>query len=234
MRIDRLLANLKYGSRSDIKDAVKAGRVSVDGIIVGDSGLDVNPEAVKITFDGEPVFYRKWIYLMMNKPRGVVSANEDELHPTAIGLLRAPYDRFDLSICGRLDLDAEGLLILTNDGDALHRIINPKADVFKCYEVALVRPLGDFSPLLRGVTIRDGKEQPYLTKPARIEPTGDRTCLIHIAEGKFHQVKRMFEAIGNEVASLKRVAIGALALDPALAPGGYRELSPAEVARAIG
>lgn len=234
MRLDKLLGNLKYGSRSDIKDAVKAGRVTVDGIIASDPGLDVNPETSAVAFDDTPVIYKKWVYLMMNKPQGVVSANEDAVHPTAVGLLKHPYDRFDVSICGRLDLDTEGLLVLTNDGDVLHRIISPKAEVFKTYEVELKHPLGDYSRLERGVQIRDGKEQPFVTLPAQVEPTGERTCLIRIREGKFHQVKRMFEAIGNEVVQLRRTAIGGLVLDPALAPGAYREMSYDEVLRAIG
>ncbi|MDP3130957.1 MAG: pseudouridine synthase [Bacillota bacterium] len=234
MRLDKLLGNLKYGSRSDIKDAVKDGRVTVDGIVISDPGLDVNPETSMIAFDGEPVFYRKWVYLMMNKPKGVVSANEDSIHPTAVGLLQHPYDRFDVSICGRLDLDTEGLLVLTNDGDVLHRIISPKAEVFKTYEVELKSPLHDYSQLETGVRIKDGKEQYYTTLPAQVEPTGERTCRIRISEGKFHQVKRMIEAIGNEVVGLRRTAIGGLTLDPTLAPGAYREMDYEEVLRAIG
>lgn len=234
MRLDKLLGNLKYGSRSDIKEAVKDGRVTVDGTAVADPGLDVNPETSAIDFDGTPVVYKKWVYLMMNKPNGVVSANEDATYPTAVGLLRHPYDRFDVSICGRLDLDTEGLLVLTNDGDVLHRIISPKAEVFKTYEVELKFPLRDFAALTQGVRIRDGKEQYYTTLPAHIEPTGERTCRIRICEGKFHQVKRMFEAIGNEVVALRRTAIGGLVLDPTLPPGSYRELSYEEVLRAIG
>ena len=234
MRLDKLLGNLKYGSRSDIKDAVKDGRVMVDGIIAADPGMDVNPETSAIAFDDTKVIYKKWVYLMMNKPQGVVSANEDATYPTAVGLLKHPYDRFDVSICGRLDLDTEGLLVLTNDGDVLHRIISPKAEVFKTYEVELKSPLRDYAPLETGVRIKDGKEQSYSTLPAQGEPTGERTCRIRISEGKFHQVKRMFEAIGNEVVGLRRTAIGGLVLDPALAPGAYREMSYEEVLRAIG
>lgn len=234
MRLDKLLGNLKYGSRNDIREAVRLGRVRIGGRVAADPGADVNPETEAIDFDDRRVFYRKWIYLMMNKPQGVVSATEDALHPTAVGLLRDPYDRFDLSICGRLDLDAEGLLLLTNDGDVLHRIISPKNEVFKTYEVTLKDPLGDYAPLLSGVDIRDGKEQPFRTLPAFVEPTGERTARIRIQEGKYHQVKRMFAAIDNEVVSLRRTAIGGLALDPSLPPGGYRELSYAEIGRAIG
>ncbi|MFA5006641.1 MAG: pseudouridine synthase [Candidatus Izemoplasmatales bacterium] len=234
MRLDKLLGNLKYGSRNDIREAVRQGRVRIAGRIAADPGADVNPEIEEIDFDGRRVFYKKWIYLMMNKPQGVVSANADAVHATAVGLLKDPYDRFDLSICGRLDLDAEGLLLFTNDGDVLHRVISPRNEVFKTYEVSLRDPLGDYAPLLAGVEIRDGREQLFRTLPAFVEPLGEKTARIRIQEGKYHQVKRMFEAIGNEVVALRRTAIGGLELDPALPPGGYRELSYAEIGRAIG
>jgi 16S rRNA pseudouridine516 synthase len=233
MRIDRLLGNLKYGTRTEIRDAMKDGVVTVDGVPVGDPGTEVNPETQTIVFAGETVFYRRWIHLMMNKPKGVVSANADALHPTAVGLLRSPYDRFDLSICGRLDMDAEGLLLLTNDGDLLHRIISPKTDIWKRYEVELRDPAGDLAVLERGVALRDGRNAAYTTAPARIEAVFDRRCTIAISEGKFHQVKRMFEAVGNEVVALRRVAIGGLELDPTLPPGGYRELTREEIGRAL-
>ncbi len=231
MRLDKLLANLRYGTRSAIKDAVKAGRVTVAGDIIADPGRIVEPEIETIAFDGIPVFYRKWVYLMMNKPKGVVSANRDDRHPTVIGRIGPPYDRFDLSICGRLDLDAEGLLLLTNDGDTLHRVISPKNDIFKEYAVVLAHPLVDASALERGVIILDGKDEAYTTKPAKLLRTDERECRIWICEGKFHQVKRMFEAIGNEVVALKRVAIGGLGLDPGLAPGEYKEIGFEDVNR---
>ncbi len=229
MRLDRLLANLRYGTRSEIKDAVKAGRISVGLEVVTDPACNIDPENEPISFDGIPVFYRKWVYLMMNKPKGVVSANRDDRYTTAIGRIGSPFDRFDLSICGRLDLDAEGLLLLTNDGDTLHRVISPKNDIFKEYHVLLARPLGDASALERGVFILDGKDEVYQTRPARLQAIGEKECRIWISEGKFHQVKRMFEAIGNEVVSLKRIAIGGLSLDLALAPGEYKEIGIEDV-----
>ncbi|MFH0993687.1 MAG: pseudouridine synthase, partial [bacterium] len=219
MRLDKLLSNLRYETRSGIKDAIKAGRVTVGGEVSTDPGRVINPETEAICVDDIPVFYRKWVYLMMNKPTGVVSANRDDRYPTAVGLVGPPYDRFDLSICGRLDLDAEGLLLLTNDGETLHRVISPKNDIFKEYVVLLSRPLGDVSALTRGVAILDGKNETYTTKPAKIVRTGEREYHIWISEGKFHQVKRMFAAVGNEVLTLKRVAIGGLGLDLILVPG---------------
>jgi 16S rRNA pseudouridine516 synthase len=229
MRIDKFLSNLKYGTRTEIRDLVSSGRVLRKGILVTDSGMDIDPEGDLIAVDGETVFYKKNIYLMMNKPQGILSANKDARYKTVIDLVIEPYSRFDLDLCGRLDLDTEGFVLLTNDGEMLHQITNPKKDVEKIYQVTLARPLGDHSRLLKGVKILDGKDQPYVTKPARIIPQTPTTCQIAITEGKFHQVKRMFEALGNQVSFLKRVSIGGLFLDPALKPGECKELSFSEV-----
>lgn len=229
MRIDKFLSNLKYGSRNDIKDRISGGRILKNGIPVGDPGENVDPETDRIDVDGERVFYRKWVYLMLNKPQGILSANRDEKHRTVLDLVPAPFDRFDLDICGRLDLDTEGLILLTNDGDLLHQVISPKKDVEKRYLVTLARPLGDYSPLEKGVRIPDGKNVPYLTRPAKVIPLSDLTCEIRITEGKFHEVKRMFEAIGNAVVHLRRIAIGGLNLDPDLPLGGCKDLTFSEV-----
>jgi len=229
MRIDKFLANLKYGSRSEIKELVADGTVFVNGNSCTDPGKNIDPEQDQIVVQGQPVFYKKWIYLMLNKPQNVVSANSDALKETVIDLIDEPYSRFDLSICGRLDIDTEGLILLTNDGDILHQIISPKKDVEKVYEAVLAKPLANYHALEKGVKILDGKDQFYITKPARIEIVSENRCRIAISEGKFHQVKRMFEAIGNEVVSLKRVSIGGLTLDPELKPGTYKELSFTEM-----
>lgn len=229
MRIDKFLANLKYGSRSEIKDLVADGSVFVNGSSCTDAGKNIDPDQDQIVVNGQPVFYKKWIYLMLNKPQNVVSANSDALKETVIDLIDEPYSRFDLSICGRLDIDTEGLILLTNDGDILHQIISPKKDVEKVYEAVLAKPLANHHVLEKGVKILDGKDQPYITKPARIEIISENRCRIAISEGKFHQVKRMFEEIGNEVVSLKRISIGGLTLDPELKPGTYKELSFTEM-----
>lgn len=229
MRIDKFLANLKYGSRSEMKDLVAEGGVFVNGIRCTDSGKNIDPEQDQITVQNQPVFYKKWIYLMLNKPQNVVSANSDALKETVLDLIDEPYSRFDLSICGRLDIDTEGLILLTNDGEILHQIINPKKEVEKVYEAVLAKPLRNYKVLEKGVKILDGKDQPYFTKPARIEIINENRCRIAITEGKFHQVKRMFEAVGNEVVSLKRQSIGGLVLDPELRPGQYKELSFSEM-----
>jgi len=229
MRVDRFLANLKYGSRTEVRDLISQGRVTVNGVPVTDPATLVDPDNDPVEVDGVKVFYRRWIYLMVNKPQGVLSANKDDRLPTVVGLLKDPFDRFDLDLCGRLDLDTEGLVLLTNDGEYLHQVISPKKDVLKTYEAVLAKPLGDVSPLETGVTLLDGKNNPYRTKPAKIERISETVCRISIGEGKYHEVKRMFEAIGNEVLALKRLSIGGLVLDPSLAPGEYKELSFSEV-----
>ncbi len=228
MRLDKILSNLKYGSRSDIKAMAKAGYIEVNGIKAKSSDLDVDPIKDIITLEGVTIFYKEFVYLMMNKPKGIVCAATDSLYPTFTSLISNPFDRFELSVCGRLDVDSEGLIILTNDGVFLHKVISPKNEIYKIYRVTLARPLADYRRLEKGVSIMDGQEKPYVTKPAKIFDVIGNTCRIAISEGKFHQVKRMFEAIGNEVTELKRETIGALDLDPALESGGYRELTDPE------
>lgn len=229
MRLDKLLSNLKYGSRSDIKSLARQSRITVNGGIVKDSDILVNPIVDQIRLDGELIFYKEKIYLMMNKPQGIICAATDALYEPYTSLIHPPYDRFDLNVCGRLDVDTEGLIVLTNDGDFLHKIISPKQDVYKTYFVTLRDPLLKYQILEKGVMIKDGTERLYLTKPAKISDVNNQTCRIMISEGKFHQVKRMFEHIGNEVTFLKREKIGGLFLDSSLLPGEYRELTESEL-----
>jgi len=229
MRIDKLLSNLKYGSRSDIKTLAKAGKIQVNGSVIRNSDIDVDPLKESIRVDNKDVFYRENVYLMMNKPKGVVCAAVDALYPTYTALIKEPLNRFDLNVCGRLDVDSEGLIILTNDGVFLHKVISPKSDINKTYYVELIQPLTEYRRLERGIEILDGQEKPYITKPAKIFDVIGNKCRITISEGKFHQVKRMFEAIGNEVVSLKRETIGSLDLDQSLAIGEYRELKDFEI-----
>ncbi|MDD3841939.1 MAG: pseudouridine synthase [Candidatus Izemoplasmatales bacterium] len=229
MRIDKFLANLKYGSRSDIKTMIVQKRVMCNSNVVLDSGTSINPNNDIISIDKQVVFYEEKIYLMMNKPSGVVSANKDAHYQTVLDLIKEPYSRFDLDICGRLDIDTEGLLLLTNDGMLLHQIISPKKLIKKVYEVTLAKPIADFSCLENGIKIYDGKDKPYLTRPAKIVILTDTMCLISITEGKFHQVKRMFEAIGNQVIHLKRIAIGGLKLGSELPLGEYKKLSFSDI-----
>ncbi|MBO7745563.1 rRNA pseudouridine synthase [Paenibacillus sp. MWE-103] len=235
MRLDKLLANMGFGTRSEVKRAVKQGRVTVDGKTAKDFGMTLDPEAADVKFDGEAVVYRETIYVMLNKPQGVVSATEDARDRTVIDLLD-PDDRIlEPFPVGRLDKDTEGLLLLTNDGKLAHELLSPRKHVPKTYE-AVVRgdvDADDQAAFKRGVTLDDG----YETMPAELtigdkesRPDGIHSRIrLTIREGKFHQVKRMFEAVGKQVVYLKRVSMGPLRLDESLKLGDYRPLTEAEL-----
>ncbi|PZD96037.1 16S rRNA pseudouridine(516) synthase [Paenibacillus sambharensis] len=238
IRLDKMLANMGLGTRSEIKKAVKQGRVTVEGKAVKDSGLQVDPFHERVELDGEAVSYRETIYLMLNKPQGVISATEDTRDRTVLDLLE-PEDRVLAPFpVGRLDKDTEGLLLLTNDGQLAHELLSPRKHVDKTYEAEVSGLVGetDIQAFKEGVTLDDG----YVTMPARLtilrtEEQHDGTVVSYISliiqEGKFHQVKRMFEAVGKKVVFLKRVAMGPLLLDPSLVPGTYRELTEGELER---
>jgi 16S rRNA pseudouridine516 synthase len=236
IRIDKLLSHMGYGTRSEIKKAVKQGKVTVDGKVVKDSGLIVNPELAAVAFEGQAVIYRDVIYIMMNKPPGVISATEDGRERTVIDLLE-PEDRLLSPFpVGRLDKDTVGLLLLSNDGQLAHEMLSPRKHVPKTYEALVRGNVGEQDRLqfAAGVTLDDG----YVTMPAELviveaaERDGEpySTIQLTIKEGKFHQVKRMFEAVGKKVVFLKRLSMGALKLDESLAEGEYRELTEQELA----
>jgi len=235
MRLDKLLAHSGRGTRSEIKRAVRLGRVEVNGETARDPGMTVDPGADEVRWDGEPVRYREYVYFMLNKPPGVISATEDRRERTVVDLLQ-PEDRArDPFPVGRLDKDTEGLLLLTNDGRLAHELLSPRKSVDKVYEALVAGAVDDrdVRAFEAGVTLDDG----YRTLPAELVvrqvraandgPLSDVT--VTIREGKFHQVKRMFEAVGKRVVRLRRVAMGPLRLDPNLAPGEYRELTEDEM-----
>lgn len=235
IRIDKLLAHMGLGTRSEIKKAVKLGKVSVDGRVIKDSGLIVDPELAEVAFEGTPVVYRDVVYLMLNKPAGVISATEDSRERTVIDLLE-PEDRLlEPFPVGRLDKDTVGLLLLTNDGQLAHELLSPRKHVAKTYEAEVHGNVGEEDKLLfaTGVTLDDG----YITMPAELHILSKEqreedifsTISLTIMEGKFHQVKRMFEAVGKKVIYLKRVSMGPLKLDDTLPEGSYRELTEDEV-----
>ncbi|ATH92824.1 pseudouridine synthase [Bacillus glycinifermentans] len=232
MRLDKLLANSGYGSRKDVKKMLKNGAVRVKDRIVKDAKEQVDPNHDEVTVYGEPVHYREFIYLMMNKPQGVVSATEDSREETVIDLLEPEFLHFAPFPVGRLDKDTEGLLLLTNDGGLAHQLLSPKKHVPKTYEVHAEKPVTEAcaARLESGVDIGDG----YVTKPAKAvileNENGRHKLLLTITEGKFHQVKRMLKAVGNEVTYLKRLKMGDVALDSDLLPGEYRELTESELA----
>ncbi len=231
MRLDKLLSNMGAGSRKEVKLLLKAGAIQVDGEIVRDPKQHVDVETQQVLMYGEPVTYQKYIYLMMNKPPGVISATEDKRDETVIDLLFEDVTYFKPFPVGRLDKDTEGLLLLTNDGSFNHALMSPKKHVEKTYyaEVTGVLTQEDIEAVAAGVTLEDG----YRAKPGKLvilsTTETDSTLELTITEGKFHQVKRMMLALGKEVTFLKRRSIGRLELDPALALGDYRELTPDEL-----
>ncbi|MNX08503.1 Ribosomal large subunit pseudouridine synthase B [compost metagenome] len=235
-RVDKILGHLGIGSRADLKKMVKQGRVTLNGQVLKDSGAQADPHSDRIEVDGEAVFYREFIYIMLHKPAGVISATEDTRDRTVIDLLSDKYKVFSPFPVGRLDKDTEGLLLLTNDGQLAHDLLSPRKHVPKTY-YADVRGLVGEEEVVRfeqGVELDDG----YVTLPAKLVVTGQghdgegpvSRILLTISEGKFHQVKRMFEAVGSKVIYLKRMSMGSLTLDEALPKGAFRELTEDELA----
>lgn len=270
LRLDKMLGNLGYGTRSGIKLLVKQGAVTVNGQRAKDPGMQIDPSKDVVMLDGETIRYRDAVYVMLHKPAGVVSATEDNRDRTVLDLIEDP-DVTALSPfpVGRLDKDTEGLLLLTNDGKLAHDLLSPRKHVPKTYRALVAgEPVGasDAEAFERGVTLDDG----YVTLPAQLAvlaAVSDQTALANetgdespgltelreaariarqaisqdytdvslnwieltIHEGKFHQVKRMFEAVGKKVLYLRRVSMGPLGLDPALNPGEWRELREDEV-----
>ncbi|NLZ35105.1 MAG: rRNA pseudouridine synthase [Clostridiales bacterium] len=231
-RLDKILSNLGYGTRKEIKQVVRKGFVEVNGEIVKDSGMQVNPEEDKISINGEEIYYRKYIYLMMNKPAGIVSATFDNKDETVIDLLEIDHQVFNPFPVGRLDKDTVGLLFLTNDGELNHRLISPKWKVDKVYYAKINARVTDkdVKRFKEGITLDDG----YVCKEAILEilSTSDEESEVKITiqEGKFHQVKRMFEAVNKKVTYLKRIEFGTIKLDEDLEEGEYRELTEEEIA----
>lgn len=230
MRIDKMLANLGYGSRKDVKKLLKDGAVLVNDEKIKDPKHHVNPETDTVTLNGEVIEYKEFIYLMMNKPPGVISATEDNRDQTVIDLLEMEDQVYEPFPVGRLDKDTEGLLLITNDGQLAHRLLSPKKHVPKTYFAVIDGEVteGDIEAFKKGVTLDDG----YLTKPGElvILKSGLRSDIeLTITEGKFHQVKRMFQAVGKRVVYLKRISMGPLVLDESLELGEYRELTEEEI-----
>ncbi|MFZ3589378.1 pseudouridine synthase [Bacillus sp. DJP31] len=230
MRIDKMLANMGFGTRKEVKLLLKKGLVRVNEEIVKEAKSNVNPEQQLVTVNGEQVEYKEFIYLMMNKPQGVISATEDKYDQTVIDLLQKEDSIFDPFPVGRLDKDTEGLLLITNDGQLAHQLLSPKKHVPKTYFAHIndVVTDDDIEAFARGVELDDG----YMTKPGilTIVESGPTSKIeLIITEGKYHQVKRMFEAVGKKVIYLQRIKMGPLPLDETLELGEYRELSEEEV-----
>ncbi|NWK09608.1 rRNA pseudouridine synthase [Clostridium cadaveris] len=230
-RLDKVLSNLGYGSRKEIKAIVKKGNVTVDGVILKDSSVQIDPDKSVIEINGERIEYKKYVYLLMNKADGYVSATFDKFDPTVVDLLEPEDAVFNPFPVGRLDKDTVGLLLLTNDGELNHRLISPKNHVDKVYYAHINKGVNekDQRAFERGITIDDG----YKCLPGKLEIIKSEEefseVLVTIHEGKFHQVKRMFEALEKKVIYLKRIKFGPIDLDEELEEGQYRELTDEEI-----
>lgn len=230
-RLDKVLSNLGYGTRKEIKALVKQGMVEVDNSIVTDSGTKIDPNMSQIKVAGENVIYRKYIYLMMNKPAGVVSATFDKYDETVIDLLEPEYQVFNPFPVGRLDKDTVGLLLITNDGNLNHKLISPKNHVDKVYYAEIDKRVTDedIKAFEKGITLDDGyKCMPGILEILQVDENSSKVK-VTIHEGKFHQVKRMFESLDKSVIYLKRIKFGSLTLDINLEEGSYRELTQKEL-----
>ncbi len=228
MRLDKLMSELGILSRSECKKAVKAGQITVDGTVPKSSDLHVDPNTDEIAFLGQKICYKKFTYIMLNKPEGYVCATDDKREQTVLDLLGDREHRLGLFPCGRLDKNTLGLLILTNDGELCHRLLSPKHHVSKVYYFKAERRIteDDKLRLEAGVNL-DGE----ITKPAKLMLfDGEMSGHLTITEGKFHQVKRMLEAVCNKVTYLERVEFAGIPLDTALKRGQWRELTAEEEA----
>jgi len=234
LRLDRLLANMGYGSRREVQQLVHAGLVTLDGETIADAD-----ERIGVTRDlsermlvrGKPLDPPPGLALMVHKPLGVTCSHK-EAGPLVYGLLPERWRRRDpaISTIGRLDKETSGLLLMTDDGSLLHRIISPKANISKRYHVTLDRPLrGDEASIFAaGTLMLEGEDRPLL--PAHLEPLGERNAYLTLTEGRYHQVRRMFAALGNHVTALHRDRIGDLDLPSDLEPGQYRLLGESDLA----
>lgn len=234
MRLDKLAANTGFGTRTEIKKFIRRGLITVNGEKAGSGSMQVNPEKDIIFVNGVQVHYQEFAYLMLNKPQDYISATEDSLNKTVLDLIDPIYRHMNLFPMGRLDKDTEGLLILTNDGQLAHRVLSPKKHVDKTYYVEVEGFLdnADVEKFNTGLDLGDFTSMPAKLKI--IESGNNSVAEVIIKEGKYHQVKRMFEAVGKKVIFLKRIKMGNLELDKNLELGEYREISDEEIEKMLG
>ena len=228
-RIDKIIASQGQYSRSEVKKLVKSGRVTLDGRVLKSSDEKADPNVNVIAIDGKAIGYKKHLYIMLNKPQGVVSATDDRDHETVIDLVPKELRRDGLFPAGRLDGDTVGFVLITDDGDFAHEILSPKNHIMKTYHATLQRELTqeDIDAFRNGIELRDGT----LCLEAEVTAIDSEVPMaqVKICEGKYHQVKRMFAALGNKVLYLKRVKMGELSLDESLEEGQCREITPEEL-----
>ena len=230
-RLDKLLADMGIASRSELKQIIKSGRVSVDGRAVTVPEAKFDSEFCEIALDGKSLTVQKFRYYMMDKPSGVLSVTEDRKQKTVLDLLPEEQQRMGLFPVGRLDKDTSGLLMLTNDGEFAHRVISPKSGVEKIY-LAVVDgepDEEDIKAFQKGIVLKDGTE----CLPAKLQLLEKNRCLVTVMEGKYHQVKRMLASRGKPVLELRRLAVGELKLEETLGPGGFRELSEKDLCKVL-
>ena len=227
-RLDKIVASQGKLSRSDVKKMVKSGRITVDGAVPKSADLKIDAQAAVIAIDGKILGYKKHIYIMLNKPQGVISASNDKTQKTVVDLVPPELFRDGLFPAGRLDGDTRGFVLITDDGDFAHRILSPKNHIMKTYHAELKHALTeeDIAAFKNGIELADGTL--CLEAEVRMLDTEKPTAEVKICEGKYHQVKRMFAALGNKVVDLRRVKMGALSLDETLEEGQCREITDEE------
>lgn len=229
-RLDKIIASQGKLSRSEVKKMIKSGRITLDGKVPKNGDIKIDPTTSQIKIDGELLNYKKHIYIMLNKPQGVISASNDRTQKTVIDLVPAELFREGLFPAGRLDGDTRGFVLITDDGDFAHRILSPKNHIMKTYHATLRSPLteDDILRFKEGLTLSDGTE--CLEAHVRVlKSESTNLAEIKICEGKYHQVKRMFASIGNKVLDLRRVKMGGLELDESLEEGECREITDEEL-----
>lgn len=230
MRLDKFLSHMGLGTRTEVKKAISRGRVTVNGEVTRKVGHVIKEGIDHIEFNEQEVTYQAHVYLMLNKPKDVISATEDKRHKTVIDLVKASYGNRKLFPVGRLDIDTEGLILLTDDGAWNHQLMSPKKHVSKSYYAQINGPVTEdhIDMFSKGLTLSDGTQ----LKPGHlsiIKSDQVSEIILVITEGKYHQVKRMFEHVGLKVTYLRRDKIGGLSLDPNLELGSYRELTEDEL-----
>ncbi len=226
LRIDKILSSQNIATRTETKSMIKKGLITVNGELVKRPEEKYDPDTAVINVAGKRVDFKKYLYIMMNKPAGVLSASRDNYTPTVIDLLPDEIKREGLFPAGRLDKDTTGFLLITDDGELAHKMLSPKSHVYKLYEAECDRKLTkqDARKFAEGIVCGD-----ISFLPAEMKITGENKALVEICEGKFHQVKKMFSSVGAEVISLKRLRIGEIFLDESLKQGEFRELTESEI-----
>lgn len=227
IRLDRYIANQTGLSRNESKEMLKSLRVTVNGKMEKNYDAKINTETDVVCLDGSKISYSEFVYILMNKPKGVLTATEDKNQKTVLDLVPADYKRKNLAPVGRLDKDTTGLLLITDDGQFSHKVISPKSDIKKVYRVVLDGPIPDNASeeFSKGIVLADGTK----CLPAKLQIEGENQALVEIREGKYHQIKRMFGVLDLGVVELKRLKVGGFSLPDDLREGECRELTEAEI-----